>query len=72
MINEKLICLNCKKEIPSNASYCPHCGLKLKISLQAKNIIRICRKCGTNIVTLKLSYCPICLTDLESPRVYKK
>ncbi len=71
MINEKLICLNCKKEIPSNASYCPHCGLKLKMSIQAKNT-RICKKCGTNILTSKLSYCPICSTNLESTRVQKK
>ena len=72
MENDKLICLNCKKEIPSNASYCPHCGLKLKMSLQAKKLVRICTKCGANIQTLKLFYCPVCLTDLESPRVYKK
>lgn len=72
MVNEKPICPNCKKELTPSAIFCPYCGLKLKSSVLPKKLVRICKKCGAQINTLKLSYCPLCLTILENPRVPKK
>ena len=66
-MNEDLeICKNCKKYLPKNASFCPHCGLKSPII--NKEISRICGKCKTEISTLKLNYCPICNYDLGTPK----
>ena len=71
-MNEDLeICKNCKKYLPKNASFCPHCGLKLKSSIMAQKVSRICIKCKTEIRTLKLNYCPICNYDLEAPKNIK-
>ncbi|MHA1298556.1 MAG: zinc-ribbon domain-containing protein [Candidatus Helarchaeota archaeon] len=63
-MNEQQTCQNCKKPVPKNASFCPYCGLKLKIPVKSKKLTRICQKCGAQIDTLKLSYCPLCLTEL--------
>ena len=72
MIKEQQMCPNCKKNMPTNSIFCPHCGLKLKKSIQSKNLTRICKKCGTQINTLKLTYCPLCLTSLENIGTQKK
>ena len=65
------ICQNCKKTIPKNATFCPHCGLKLKTSIMDKKFSRICNNCNTIIKTSKLTYCPICNSDLRSKRRLK-
>ncbi|MHA1378725.1 MAG: double zinc ribbon domain-containing protein [Candidatus Helarchaeota archaeon] len=66
MVNDIVICPNCKKEIPHDSTFCPHCGLKLKSQVELKNAVKKCKKCGTLIKTSRLSYCPICLTELDT------
>lgn len=49
-------CLNCKKNVPVNSSFCPYCGHELSYT---------CAKCGAKC-SLDYSFCNVCGTSNQS------